>query len=298
MNTESLEWSLIVYNNNSQLEIKPDKRRIIVLQDAWWPAPFQNALCKSFFRHGCPGVQFIDSLHSAVFSTGSDSALVLDVGYHCTKISATMFGHIIPESVDWYPCGFYSIMTEFKILMRESTKLDFDKFRVEDEQIEKAIARTCFVQPKHLHTNDSNNNNNNSDKKDNNSNEPTFHPKSVSYEFNVRKQSAFCKIAPSIRRKSCQVLFDSEKRNIVHFLCDTLLKIPIDCRAKLVNNILLTGGTCSLPGFESRFVEEWKDAMNLSKYKELKSYVKYIIYLVHYLLFIIFYLLIIYRFRT
>ena len=245
----------------SQLEIKPDKRRIIVLQDPWWPIAFQNALCQSFFRHQCPGVQFVDSLHCAVFSTGQDTALVVDVGYHCTKIEATMFGHIIPESLSWSPIGFYSVMSEFKILMRESTKLDFDKFRVEDEQIEKAIARTCFVQPKRI-SKDSNNNNSES---------ANFHPKSVSYEFNVRKQSAFCKIAPSIRRKSCQVLFDPERRNVVHFICDTLLKLPIDCRGALVNNILLTGGTVSLPGFESRFIEEWKDAMKLPKYKELSN---------------------------
>lgn len=241
----------LLYN---QLEIKPDKRRIIILQDPWWSTALQNALAYSFFKHGCPGLQFVDSLHSAVFSTGEDCCFVIDVGYHCTKIQATMHGHIVPESRAWLPIGFYTIMSEFKLLMKESTRLDFDRFRVEDEQIEKAIVRTCFVQPMSQHRSDN------------------FNPKSVSYEFNVRKQSAFCKIAPSIRRKSCEVLFKSKNdKNIVHFMCDTLLKISIDCRAKLINNILLTGGTSQFPGFEQRFIQEFRYAINtIPKYSKLR----------------------------
>jgi len=96
-----------------------------------------------------------------------------------------------------------------------------------------------------------------------------LNPNSVSYEFNVKKQSAFCKITPSIRRRICEVLFDDNKTNIVHFLCEQLLKAPIDCRATLVNNILLTGGTVQIPGFEARFIQEWNRAMTMPKFKEL-----------------------------
>merc|ERR1712176_1672941 len=95
-------------------------------------------------------------------------------------------------------------------------------------------------------------------------------PNSVSYEFNVKKQSAFCKITPSIRRRICEVLFDEKRHHCVHFLCDQLLKAPIDCRAILANNVLLTGGTCQIPGFEARFIQEWKHAMTLPQYKALR----------------------------
>ena len=80
-------------------------------------------------------------------------------------------------------------------------------------------------------------NNNKDDKKEKDND---LQPNSVSYEFNVKKQSAFCKITPSIRRRICEVLFDDNQHNVVHFLCDQLLKAPIDCRGTLVNNILLT----------------------------------------------------------
>eukprot|EP01083_Nonionella_stella_P102700 292352_1 len=244
----------------TQLEIKPDKRRIIVLKDPWWPSSFQNALARSFYRHGCPGLHFIDSLHSALFVTGGRSGIVIDVGYHTTKIQASMHGHILPETRGWRTVGFYKIMQEFKILMRELARLDFNRFTVDEHQIEKAIARTCFVQPyKYKNKND--------DTKDE---DDTFTPNGVSYEFNVKKQSAFCKITPSIRRRICEVLFDDKTgNNIVHFLCDQLLKAPIDCRGILVNNILLTGGTVQIPGFEARFMQEWNAAMLLPKYKQL-----------------------------
>lgn len=237
---------------DSQLEIKPDKRRIIILQDAWWPTPFQNSLARSFFRHQCPGVQFVDSLHTALFCTGKSSGMILDIGYHTSKIQASVHGHILAETRGWKYVGFYSIMQEFKKLMRELAKLDFNEFRVSDEQIENAISRTCFVQPL-------------------NASASEMVPNSVSFEFNVKKQSAFCKITPSIRRRICDVLFDERRTNIVHFLCDTLLKAPLDCRELLINNILLTGGTCQIPGFEARFIQEFKHAMKMNKYRKLRN---------------------------
>eukprot|EP01083_Nonionella_stella_P236364 830245_1 len=252
----------------TQLEIKPDKRRIIVLQDPWWPLSFQNALARSFFRHGCPGIHFIDSLHTALFVTGSTTGIVIDVGYHTTKIQASMYGHILPETRGWKTVGFYKIMQEFKILMRDLAKLDFDRFAVDEHQIEKAIARTCFVQPfkyKNKIYSKKSDSGDDDDKKDD------LTPNSVSYEFNVKKQSAFCKITPSIRRRICEVLFDDSNQNIVHFLCDQLLAAPIDCRGTLVNNILLTGGTCQLPGFEARFIQEWNHAMTMNKYSSLHN---------------------------
>ena len=267
-----------IYLHSRQLEIKPDKRRIIVVADPWWPSSFQNALARSFFRHGCPGIHFIDSLHSALFVSGETSGIVVDVGYHTTKIQASMYGHILPETRGWRAVGFYKIMQQFKTLMRELARLDFEKFAVDEGQIEKAIARTCFVQPlkyKHQATREKKGGGD-SPTDDNDKKEDTdkdrkdeITPNSVSYEFNVKKQSAFCKITPSIRRRICEVLFDDNKHNIVHFLCDQLLKAPIDCRGKLVNNILLTGGTCQIPGFEARFIQEWNRAMTMKKYKKL-----------------------------
>ena len=161
----------------------------------------------------------------------------------------------------------------------------FERFAVDEGQIEKAIARTCFVQPlKYKGKKDkksprqspkagakpgnvtSPDANNKDDKKEKDND---LQPNSVSYEFNEKKQSAFCKITPSIRRRICEVLFDDNQHNVVHFLCDQLLKAPIDCRGTLVNNILLTGGTVQIPGFEARFIQEWNRAMKMPKYKEL-----------------------------
>merc|ERR1712154_355300 len=45
---------------------------------------------------------------------------------------------------------------------------------------------------------------------------------------------------------------------------------PIDCRGKMVNNVLLTGGTTQIQGFEARFIQEFHAAMDLPKYRSLK----------------------------
>ena len=44
-------------------------------------------------RKKISSIQFLDSMHAPVFSTGGDTALVLDVGYHTTKIQAVL--HLI-----------------------------------------------------------------------------------------------------------------------------------------------------------------------------------------------------------
>ncbi len=123
---------------------------------------------------------------------------------------------------------------------------------MDDEQIEAAIARTCFVQ--HMTPRED------------------LAPRSVSYEFRVKKQSAFCKITPAIRKQSCNALFSAKEGgyNIVHCLCDVLLKVPYDARVHLVYNTVLTGGASCFPGFEERFLEEWRAAMKLEKYSTLK----------------------------
>ena len=83
----------------NQLEIKPDKRRIIVLQSPFWCTPFQNSIAKSCFKHLCPGIQFVNALHTALFCTGKTTGVVLDVGYHTTKIQAVM---LLNDNIIYY----------------------------------------------------------------------------------------------------------------------------------------------------------------------------------------------------
>eukprot|EP01084_Bolivina_argentea_P055264 101325_1 len=132
-----------------------------------------------------PGYRFINSLYSALFITGKTTGIIIDVGYYFTKIQAIYNGHIVPEMCGNINIGFYSIVNQFKKLMKERAILDFDEVievELNDDQIENAIARTCFVQSSKW------NGNNNDDEKE------KLQANSVSYEFSVGKQSAFCKI--------------------------------------------------------------------------------------------------------
>ena len=102
----------------------------------------------------------------------------------------TLHGSILNESRGWISNGFYEMMEEFKRLV----KLDWKSLN--DEQIEEMIVRTCFV---------------------------PMRGNGISYELKMQKQSAFVKITPHIRRKTCQSLY--RNHNIIHLLCDTLLKV-------------------------------------------------------------------------
>ncbi|ETO04513.1 hypothetical protein RFI_32885, partial [Reticulomyxa filosa] len=261
---------VIKYPFNRQLMIKPNTRKVLILADPFWSKPFQNGLAKALFQYDVPAVQFVDSLYAATFCTGGDTALVLDIGYHTSKLEAVSYFIFAYKKYDQTKKMFLNkpihqasaFNFSLSLLPLECNAMQCMRvietgrdFQVESEDVEAPIARTCFVAATRTQTL--------AETKANN----------VSYEFRVKKQSAFCKIGGNVRQQACDALFDEVNRiNIAHFVCDALLKLPIDCRAKLVSNILITGGCACIPGFFVRFVSELRQAFVLDKYSSLQSY--------------------------
>eukprot|EP01083_Nonionella_stella_P075518 205346_1 len=190
----------------------------------------------------------LDPFQCALSATGSPHGIVIDVGYYTTKIKAVHPTFVNGKSKH-YHIGFNNVIMNFKRLMRELGRLDFETFRVATDQLQSAITRTCFVEPMNGLT--------------------SMAPNGVSYEFSVQKQSAFCKITPTIRRSVYNVLF--EEMNIAKIVLDELLQYP-ELYHDLASNILVIGGTTQIPGFGHRFKEELlHHTMNDTKYTKLKQ---------------------------
>eukprot|EP01083_Nonionella_stella_P101835 289122_1 len=190
----------------------------------------------------------LDPFQCALSATGSPHGIVIDVGYYTTKIKAVHPTFVNGKSKH-YHIGFNNVIMNFKRLMRELGRLDFETFRVATDQLQSAITRTCFVEPM---------------------NGFASKPNSVSYEFNVEKQSAFCKITGRIRKSAYNVLF--EAMNIATIVLNELLQCPEQWHKDLMSNILVVGGTAQIPGFMHRFKEELLyHAMNDNKYKKLRQ---------------------------
>ena len=69
----------------------------------------------------------------------------------------------------------------------------------------------------------------------------------------------------------------NEKPNIAASILRSLLKLKPDLRAIAAQNIILAGGSCMIPGFKLRIVQELKYLIdNYAEFSELDSVKKFI----------------------
>lgn len=66
------------------------------------------------------------------------------------------------------------------------------------------------------------------------------------------------RISGEIRRTVCNAIFgkNEEKVSLATLLCETLLRLPLDVRLPVVQNVVLTGGVSAVSGFARRFYAE------------------------------------------
>ena len=63
-------------------------------------------------------------------------------------------------------------------------------------------------------------------------------------------------------------MVDNELPGIPEMIFDTIAESPMDCRAQLYNNIVLSGGSTMFPGYPTRIT---KDLWSIFKRKVLKG---------------------------
>ncbi|TPX57082.1 hypothetical protein PhCBS80983_g04099 [Powellomyces hirtus] len=70
-----------------------------------------------------------------------------------------------------------------------------------------------------------------------------------------------------VRERAAEILFegDDDMRSVATIVADTLLKCPTDIRTELAQSILLIGGTCMLPGFSQRLLQEIRATLEEAK---------------------------------
>ncbi|PWN52568.1 actin-like ATPase domain-containing protein [Violaceomyces palustris] len=66
----------------------------------------------------------------------------------------------------------------------------------------------------------------------------------------------FIAIPGWVRERAAEVLFeegDEDESSLVEMTLESIIKLPIDLRRPMIENVLITGGTAMLPGFITRF---------------------------------------------
>lgn len=78
-------------------------------------------------------------------------------------------------------------------------------------------------------------------------------------------------ISGKAREMACEILYveDNDHQCLSTMILDAIVKVNVDLRSKLAENILLIGGTTMLPGFKARLKDELHKQLITDRYNNL-----------------------------
>ncbi|KAG7207174.1 hypothetical protein KM043_008863 [Ampulex compressa] len=217
--------------------ISPKDARIVLLESPLAPTQFRDTLAKVMFRHFEIGSLLLLPSHLATISTlGTDTALVLDVGYQEATLIPIFGGIPILKVWQALPLAGQAVHERLK----SSLKAFYPDVDIPEKTIEDIKVRTCFAttleRSSKLET----------------ENPPTS-PPAVTY-YGIKN----IVIPGEVREKVYEVLWerDNDNLSIPTMILDAIVRCPLDTRKVLAENILLVGGTTMAKGFISRLKSE------------------------------------------
>ncbi|XP_078046717.1 actin-related protein 10 [Augochlora pura] len=229
--------------------ITPKDARIMILESCLTPSQFRETLAKVLFRHFEIGSLMFLSSHLATISTlGTNTALVLDVGYKEATLIPIYEGVPILKAWQALPLAGKAVHMHLMDCLKES----LPNMNITEKVVEDIKVRTCFVttleRSNKLGTE-----------------EALVPPPAVTYH-GVKNII----IPGEVREKAYEILWQRDRDNlcIPAMILDAILKCPIDIRRTLAENILLIGGTTMAKGFVSRLKSELLTLVKSNVYSE------------------------------
>ncbi|XP_052830418.1 actin-related protein 10 isoform X1 [Octopus bimaculoides] len=255
------------------ITMKSQDRRVVVCESLLCPTVFRETLAKVLFQYfEVPSVYFVPSHLTPLYTLGIGCGLVMDVGYKEASVIPIYEWTPVLKGLQILPLAGKAIHQNLRVLLENSNNEAGDdkaaavkRPPVDDlteEVLEDIKVRCCFVT------------NINRAKqilavycgKEDSSKLPPS-PPDVEYPFNG---DSFLRISGRVREEACEILFeqDNEEMSLSTMILDSLIKCPIDTRRELAENLIITGGTCQLPGFYSRLQKELYDQLSKPRYSE------------------------------
>ncbi len=219
------------------LNVKPDERKVLLVENLFFPRSFRDALGVVLFHHlQIPTLLFVPALHCSLIACGVDTGLVVECGEHETTVLPICNHFPVMEGLSIVPVGFASIRRLLQFNLQELFPgLVFSDSNVDD--IIQGCARVRFGE--HLTSVVSASGNG------------SF----ISLSVGTRSQ---VKCPRNVVDEATDILFhdDGEEHTLQHAVLNALLACDCGDREKLMSNIVLSGGTGVLPGLFQRLKEE------------------------------------------
>ena len=239
------------------LLVNPKERRVVVCESLLCPVKFRNTLARVLFKHfEVVSVAFAPTHLLALFTLGIPSALVLDCGYSESLVVPIYEQTPILAAIQSLPIAGNSLHQHIRSHIIENGRIkvgselqsasNYTSYFTE-KTLEDIKVRTCFVGGHGV--------------------PQTKVPPDVNYPLEGGETLI---IDGTLRAHTYEILFegDEEEKSLATILLDAIVKCPIDCRKAMAENIVLVGGTCMSPGFESRLLAEIKVLLNSVTYNE------------------------------
>ncbi|KAK9872112.1 hypothetical protein WA026_016156 [Henosepilachna vigintioctopunctata] len=232
----------------------PKDKPIVIVESLLCPIIFRESVAKVLFKHyGISSLLLLSSHLVSLATLAVETALVLDVGYKEAVCIPICYGLPMINAWQSLDLGSCSIHRNLQSLLYEknSGAESLSEWILEDIKV-----RCCFVTKR-------------SRAEQLSLSKPELGPcPEVKYPV---EGNSILRVTGTIREKAYEILFDEDNDHLClpTMILDALMKVNVDLRNQLAENILLIGGTTMAMGFKSRLKEELLHHMKEERYRKL-----------------------------
>ncbi|CAM9505612.1 unnamed protein product [Ectocarpus sp. 13 AM-2016] len=225
------------------LQCRPRERKVVVCESMVSPRPLREAVAYVLFSYlQVPSLHMCAGPAPALFCTGADTGMVLDIGRSEAHVVAVYRGATLTSSYAGVPLGCRAVQERVRELLVEEEEQaagDGGGARpLTSRELEDVAVRACLVPVGGVPS-----------------------PDQVSpMELMFAGQRRVVVSGTTRTTAAEQALFegDEEGRSLATLVLDCLKRCPRDCRRALVQNVLVAGGGALLPGLPARLAQEIK----------------------------------------
>jgi len=209
-----------------RVQVNPSDRRVLLLENPYWPFVFKTALAGALFSLNVPGVAFVPITPLPIYITGKESGLIVDMGYYEIRVLAIVEGFPVMSAMKTCPVGMADVHARVQEDCKEEAGM------LTHAQLEDITLQSCYVR--------------------------AMDDSAAAEATTVKLVGKTVAVSGETRLRACDTLFgDNENEySLTKAIVECLAKCSIDARPHVISNVVLCGGTSMLPGLAHRFTQE------------------------------------------
>ncbi|CAM9888406.1 unnamed protein product [Pylaiella littoralis] len=225
------------------LQCRPRERRVVLCESMVSPRPLREAIAHVLFLYlQVPSLHMCAGPAPALYCTGLDTGMVLDIGRSEAHVVAVYRGASLTSSYTDAPLGCLAVQERVGELLAEAEKEKEGEGEAEERrpltsrELEDVVVRSCLVPVGGVPSADQ--------------------VSPMEFMFAGRRRVTSNETVRTAAVEQALFQGDEEGRTLATLVLDCLKRCPLDCRTALAQNVVVAGGGALLPGLCARLAEE------------------------------------------